>query len=166
MHGVCARAIRVLHPPEPSNRSLSCCVQYFLMNFRVRKVFAPLSAVREKLYAAAQASIRHMRAREGRHVQCLLLGLRSAQVVRPPPRRGGRGTHGESRSGRVRWRAGGRRGVRKYFWGGFVRGVRASARAGKIFFKSFSRAFWRTHGGGRCFRLLDRRESSISASFS
>ena len=39
------------------------------------------------------------------------------------------------------WRAGGRRGVQnsaKIFLRGFVRGVRASARAGKIFFSKLS----------------------------
>ena len=60
----------------------------------------------------------------------------------------------------------GRRGGKNIFWAG-VRAC-AGARGENIFFKlSVVRFGGHTDGGGgRCFRLLDRGESSISASFS
>ena len=106
-----------------------------------------------------------------RHDHVISLGLRSAQVVRCAPP-GGPGGSLESvlRLGPAWPRAcGGARAARaqKYFLGG-VREY-ASARGENIFlsFQSCVLADGHTEdGGGRCFRLLDRRESSISASFS
>ena len=128
--------------------------------------FFGLINLTDTLYAAAQASIMRMR--------------------------GGRGASGGARTARqgARWEGavGARRAVRaqkigarrarcvrkKYFFSFEFVQVRAfaGARGENIFLvEAFSRAFWRTDGGrrtedGRCFRSLDRRESSSLASFS
>ena len=116
------------------------------------------------LYTAAQASIMHMRACA--RGSAFSSALRSVQVcARPDGRQGVWGSWGSSLGRRAC--AGGARAVsaQKYFWG--VRAWRACVGArGENIFLSFHlcvKPNTRTDGG-RCFRLLDRRESSILAS--
>ena len=131
-------------------------------------MISSIPVIKYLLYAAAQASIMHMRGRARRQA-------RRAQGARGAVARGragggraggGRGyVEGGLRGGHVRRAVSIVGALRAQIF--FCSCVHRRAQRSKYFFKlSLVRKAGHTDGGGRCFRLLDRRESSISASFS